>query len=360
VPDERMQQWLAGLGVPPAILAMVENIPGNTSTPAGNAAPAASGTDGVGAITAGLLRQAATALPRPMQPDCKILRNKVPGPRNIVLCATHGHVVDTDTQMIVAKDVADYKARAKTAAVDTAKTIGKATIAGVEAIPGGKTVIDGVKGALADAAQLPRPMQPDCKLVHGKVPGPKNHLLCAAHGHVVDIKTNMIIANDVASYKETAAAAKAVQGVVKKALTAVENAAADAKKRADAEAAAQKEAEIDKAVGVVPVEISLLVNGVDGPADGLKLLASASADHGVGEGRGYVNALRENGKGFYAGKGVPIPSTGILYIGTDKETIRFDILRYTAPANGVLRLKATEKPATGNAKLRHFELTIDA
>jgi hypothetical protein len=47
---------------------------------------------------------------------------------------------------------------------------------------------------------VPRPMEGDCKPEHGYVPGPKNHLLCATHGHVVDTDQQMIIANSVASY----------------------------------------------------------------------------------------------------------------------------------------------------------------
>ncbi len=69
-------------------------------------------------------------------------------------------------------------------------------------------------------AELPQPMLPDCKIVHGKVPGPKNHLLCAKHGHVVDIDAKTIIAHDLRDYqkrqlvgKAVAAAAPVVQGL---------------------------------------------------------------------------------------------------------------------------------------------------
>jgi hypothetical protein len=47
---------------------------------------------------------------------------------------------------------------------------------------------------------VPRPMESDCKPEHGYVPGPKNHLLCATHGHVLDTDRQMIIANSVAAY----------------------------------------------------------------------------------------------------------------------------------------------------------------
>ena len=48
---------------------------------------------------------------------------------------------------------------------------------------------------------VPRPMQPDCKTVRGKVPGPANFLLCSTHNHVVDTKTKMIIANSLDEFK---------------------------------------------------------------------------------------------------------------------------------------------------------------
>jgi len=43
-------------------------------------------------------------------------------------------------------------------------------------------------------------MQTDCYPVHGKVPGPKNHLLCSTHGHVLDVTAGTIIAESVAEY----------------------------------------------------------------------------------------------------------------------------------------------------------------
>jgi hypothetical protein len=58
------------------------------------------------------------------------------------------------------------------------------------------------KKALGDQSgkPVPRPMESDCKPEHGYVPGPKNHLLCATHGHVVDTDAGTIIAESVASY----------------------------------------------------------------------------------------------------------------------------------------------------------------
>lgn len=62
----------------------------------------------------------------------------------------------------------------------------------------------------ATAGPLPSPMLANCKIVHGKVPGPKNHLLCEKHGHVVDIDRKIIIAHSLDDYRAShAAAAKA-------------------------------------------------------------------------------------------------------------------------------------------------------
>jgi ElaB/YqjD/DUF883 family membrane-anchored ribosome-binding protein len=47
---------------------------------------------------------------------------------------------------------------------------------------------------------VPRPLEADCKPEHGYVPGPKNHLLCATHGHVIDTDQGKIIAESVAAY----------------------------------------------------------------------------------------------------------------------------------------------------------------
>jgi hypothetical protein len=45
------------------------------------------------------------------------------------------------------------------------------------------------------------PMQPDCKPVHGKVPGPPEHLLCQTHGHILDVNSGQIIAASLGEYK---------------------------------------------------------------------------------------------------------------------------------------------------------------
>jgi hypothetical protein len=50
-------------------------------------------------------------------------------------------------------------------------------------------------------AQPGSAMLPDCKPIKGKVPGPAEHLLCATHGHVLDVKAKKIIATTLDQYK---------------------------------------------------------------------------------------------------------------------------------------------------------------
>jgi hypothetical protein len=64
----------------------------------------------------------------------------------------------------------------------------------------------------AESDHYPRPMQGDCVIVRGKVPGPANHVLCGKHGHVLDIKTKTIIARDVKDYQARKLAEHVVQG----------------------------------------------------------------------------------------------------------------------------------------------------
>jgi hypothetical protein len=63
--------------------------------------------------------------------------------------------------------------------------------------------VGAVGGAIKAAVQsMPgNPMLPDCKPVKGKVPGPAQHLLCATHGHILDIKEKKIIAISLEQYK---------------------------------------------------------------------------------------------------------------------------------------------------------------
>ena len=58
--------------------------------------------------------QAQTVTPRSngpakMLPDCKVVRGKVPGPVNHVLCGTHGHVLDIAAGTIIAASIEEYK-----------------------------------------------------------------------------------------------------------------------------------------------------------------------------------------------------------------------------------------------------------
>lgn len=55
-------------------------------------------------------------------------------------------------------------------------------------------------GAPAGTGQRAR-MQADCKIVRGAVPGPKNHVLCGTHRHILDSDAGVIIAKDLEEYK---------------------------------------------------------------------------------------------------------------------------------------------------------------
>jgi outer membrane protein OmpA-like peptidoglycan-associated protein len=48
-------------------------------------------------------------LPQPMAADCEIVRGKVPGPANLALCGTHGHILDTTARTVIAHDLDEYK-----------------------------------------------------------------------------------------------------------------------------------------------------------------------------------------------------------------------------------------------------------
>lgn len=114
MPSKVMNDWLAGLGMPREVLDKVKLSGGSTAP-----VPAATTgkvtridfSDEPMVVTATAPAAPAGPLPSPMLPDCKIVHGKVPGPKNHVLCAKHGHVVDTDAKMIIAASVADYKKR---------------------------------------------------------------------------------------------------------------------------------------------------------------------------------------------------------------------------------------------------------
>jgi hypothetical protein len=56
----------------------------------------------------GQVSDASQSLPQPMGHDCKVVRGKVPGPKNIVLCGAHGHILDTDKKQIIAHSLREY------------------------------------------------------------------------------------------------------------------------------------------------------------------------------------------------------------------------------------------------------------
>lgn len=48
-------------------------------------------------------------LPQPMAPDCEPVKGKVRGPANHMLCTTHGHILDVNARMVIARNLAEYK-----------------------------------------------------------------------------------------------------------------------------------------------------------------------------------------------------------------------------------------------------------
>jgi len=99
-----------------------------------------------------------------MLPDCEIVRGVVPAPDNFVLCKMHGHIIDLDTQQIVADNLKEFEARHPA------------------------------------YRKLPMPMLTDCAPEPGKVLGPANHVLCATHGHVLDTRARQVIAYSLKDY----------------------------------------------------------------------------------------------------------------------------------------------------------------
>ena len=93
-------------------------------------------------------------------------------------------------------------------AVDQAKQA-----AGAAAGAASKAVTAAKVKALGDQSgkPVPRPIESDCKPTKGYVPGPSGHLLCSTHGHVVDTRSKMIIANSVAEYAAQGLGAAASQ-----------------------------------------------------------------------------------------------------------------------------------------------------
>jgi hypothetical protein len=125
-------EFLAGLGLPPAMIAVLKAnearrgpAPGGSGKAASGSAPAPAGT------SAAAQPQGKGVLNGPMLPDCKPIKGKVPGPAHHLLCATHGHVLDVKERKIIALSLEQYKAHAggsaKTAVPDAKP---KADVAG--------------------------------------------------------------------------------------------------------------------------------------------------------------------------------------------------------------------------------------
>jgi len=196
----------------------------------------------------------------------------------------------------------------------------------------------------ANAADtLPAPMKPDCKIVRGQVPGPVNHVLCATHGHVVDIASHMIIARSVDDYKKVAAMKAAADNVKKTA----DKVAADAK-RAQAEAD-RKHGELEKKRGNMKIDVSLVVTGVYGPRDGLTIGIIAQPDHGDHTGELGVGKFKGLGGGKYIAAASWLPPGGFMefnVLSDNKQRISFKTIQFPCPPKGFLRLEATERPKT--------------
>ncbi|HEY1505903.1 MAG TPA: hypothetical protein VGF92_16475 [Stellaceae bacterium] len=197
------------------------------SGPSASAAKPAAASSGAGAAIAAAGASATGGFPQPMQADCAVVHGKVPGPKNHLLCAKHGHVVDVDTKTIIARDVSDYQKRGLGGKAGAAGGAGAAVKVAAASAGAGPAKAGAAAGATGD---LPQPMQADCAVVHGKVPGPKNHLLCAKHGHIVDIDTKTIIAHSVSDYQKQHPAAKtpaAAQGGSAAKVTTIDEEAED-------------------------------------------------------------------------------------------------------------------------------------
>ena len=67
----------------------------------------------------------------------------------------------------------------------------------------GDDLSDNHADATHDSLEKPATkMSAACKIVRGKVPGPANHVLCATHGHVLDITAGTVIAKNLEQYKK--------------------------------------------------------------------------------------------------------------------------------------------------------------
>ncbi|HUC66699.1 MAG TPA: hypothetical protein VMA53_14770 [Stellaceae bacterium] len=107
-------EFLAGLGVPPATIAVLkanEARRGPTAGGAGKAPPSAAAASASAGASAPAAPQAKGVLNGPMLPDCKPIKGKVPGPAEHLLCETHGHVLDVKAKKIIATTLDQYKSQ---------------------------------------------------------------------------------------------------------------------------------------------------------------------------------------------------------------------------------------------------------
>ena len=151
--------------------------------------PAAASSDVSAEASAGAAGGGAASALGPMRPDCKVKRGMVPGPKHHVYCTTHQHVLDEQAKMVIAVSLDDYKKRYGHAAAAAGRQ---------PAAPAANQSAD----PPLNMTRPREPMQPDCVIVHGKVPGPKNHVMCKTHGHILDSTAKTIIAANLAEYKQ--------------------------------------------------------------------------------------------------------------------------------------------------------------
>jgi hypothetical protein len=156
---------------------------------ASGAQPATASSDVSAEVSAGGAGGGAASALGPMQPDCKVKRGMVPGPKHHVYCSTHQHVLDEQAKMVIAVSLDDYKKRYGHAAAAAGRQ---------PAAPAANQSAD----PPLNMTRPREPMQPDCVIVHGKVPGPKNHVMCKTHGHILDSTAKTIVAANLAEYRQ--------------------------------------------------------------------------------------------------------------------------------------------------------------
>jgi hypothetical protein len=148
----------------PAAMTKIDQIDAPDETSVLALAGAPGGSSGGPVMTPSGGGEDPSSLPIPIYPDCAPKRGEVDGPANHVLCATHGHVYDETTGMIIAASVHDYDTR---------------------------------------LFPTPRPMEADCQPLDGQMHGaPENIKLCGTHRHVLDVAPDkqQIVANTETMY----------------------------------------------------------------------------------------------------------------------------------------------------------------